>query len=333
MHYHHLSVGEREEIQLGLWQNVSIRSLAKRLKRSPSSLAREIQRNLPPERRQYTPRVAHERALEHRSFRGRTERLKSDCIRTYAVAKLKAGFSPEQIAGRIRSDLHVRISHEAIYQFIYAQIRRRGNGSVKPGCEDLRPYLKRRHKRRAKKGMRKGQRVSKPNGPSIDERPVIVEKRSRIGDWEGDTVESAHHAPGINTLVERKSGLALITKVRDKTAGATREAIAKRLASLPAHCRRTLAVDNGPENRQWEDVEEAAGICCFFAHPYHSWERETNENTNGLIRWYFPKGTDFRMIPDEDIAKVQHALNTRPRKRLGWRTPLEVFTRGVELHY
>src|SRR3989338_3871992 len=189
MHYHHLSVGEREEIQLGLWQNVSIRSLAKRLKRSPSSLAREIQRNLPPERRQYTPRVAHERALEHRSFRGRTERLKSDCIRTYAVAKLKAGFSPEQIAGRIRSDLHVRISHEAIYQFIYAQIRRRGNGSVKPGCEDLRPYLKRRHKRRAKKGMRKGQRVSKPNGPSIDERPVIVEtssraqpeRRSRIG--------------------------------------------------------------------------------------------------------------------------------------------------------
>ena len=319
-----LSVEEREEIQQGLWRKESVRSIAKRLGRSHSSIVREINKNLPPERRQYTPRLANERAYEKRKSRGRTDRLKNSEIRQYVVSHLKESWSPEQIAGRMKIDLpHYAISHEAIYQFVYAQVYRAGYGYLKPGKEDLRPYLRRKQKRRQVRGARKGQRIFKSKGSSIDERPSSVDLRTRIGDWEGDTVESRDHAPGVNTLLERKSGLYLVTKVKDKTSRATREAVVSRLAELPAH---TLTVDNGPENQRWEEIETALGIDCFFAHPYRSCERGANENANGLLREYFPKGTDFRDIPDERIAEVEYALNTRPRKRHGFRTPLEIWS-------
>ena len=332
MKYQQFTIEEREEIQLGMWRKESIRGIARKLSRSASSVSREIRRHLPPERHRYTPRTAHESALTKRSSRGRSERLKNGKIRSYVITKLKAGFSPEQISGRMKTDLpEFSISHESIYQYIYAQIHRNGHGYTKPGCEDLRLFLKRRHKRRAKKGMRKGRRVSIPKGPSIDERPKIVEERSRIGDWESDTIASKDNAPGLNSLVDRKSGLLFLTKVHDKTASATREIVVKRLISLPKEVQQTLTMDNGSENQAWREIEEALGISCFFAHPYHSWERGTNENTNGLVRWYFPKGTDFRTISDEEIARVEYILNTRPRKRLKYKTPLEVFIQSVAL--
>ncbi len=330
MQYQHFSIMEREKIQDGLWQKSSIRSIAKQLGRSPSSVSREVRKNLSPERDRYTPRLAEERAQEHRTHRGRTERLKSVIIRQYVVVKLKEGYSPEQIAGRITIDLHERISHEAIYQYIYAQVHRGGRGSVQPGRIDLRSWLKRRHKARTKHGFRKGARVLRPSGPSIDDRPFIVEMRRRYGDWESDTVESCLHRPGLNTLVERKSGLLCIAKLAGKDAFATRKALIKQLAHLPKRLRRTVTFDNGPENRQWVEMEQEAGIRSYFAHPYHSWERGTNENTNGLIRWYFPKGTDFGTISEKELARVEYAINTRPRKRLGWRTPLEVWSVALE---
>jgi IS30 family transposase len=165
----------------------------------------------------------------------------------------------------------------------------------------------------------------KPHGPSIDTRPRIIDLRTRIGDWESDSVESRDHKPGINTLVDRKTGLVFITKLSAKTGEATRFAIIKRLGKLPAYARRTITFDNGPENRDWQPVEEATGAQCYFAHPYHSWERGTNENTNGLIRDYFPKGTDFSTISDEEISFVERELNERPRKRHGFKSPLEVW--------
>lgn len=326
MQYKHFSIVEREKLQNGLWAGRSIRSIAEELGRSPSSVSREVQKNRSPLFERYTPRLAHERALTHRSHRGRKDRLKNGTIRNYVRLKLGEGFSPEQIAGRMTLDLHEHISHEAIYQYIYAQVHRNGRGLIRPGKEDLRPYLKRRHKARAKQGFRKGARVLRPSGPSIDVRPAIVDRRTRLGDWESDTVESCLHLPGINTLVERKSGLLRITKLRSKDAHTTRTAVAQRLAHLPKRLRRTVTFDNGPENRQWREMEVEAGIRAYYAHPYHSWERGTNENTNGLIRWYFPKGTDFGTISDEELARVEHAINTRPRKRLGWRTPLEVWS-------
>jgi len=325
MQYQHFSIEERERIQQGLWEKQSMRAIARSLGRPHSSVLREVQRNLPPIRERYTPRLAQERATEHRTHRGRTNRLKNDRIRSYVISHLKRRWSPEQIAGSIPDALGERISHEAIYQYIYAQVHRDGYGELRLGHEDLRPYLRRRRKRRLKKGARKCQRLARFPVPSIDDRPKIVVRRARIGDWESDSVESRDHAPGINTLVERKTGLVFITKLTAKTGAATQSAIVRRLAPLPPETKRTITFDNGPENRDWEPTEEATGARCYFAHPYHSWERGTNENTNGLIRDYFPKGTDFRMIPDAEIAVVEYELNNRPRKRLGYRTPLQVF--------
>lgn len=322
MAHKQLSVIEREEIQQGLWKKESVRLIARRLGRSHSSIVREINKNIPAQRK-YTPRLANERALLKRKSRGRTERLKNETIRQYVIEKLKSRWSPEQIAGRMKRDGIGSISHEAIYQFVYAQVYRKGYGYLKPGKEDLRPYLRRKQKRRHHHGSRKGQRIFKPKGPSIDERQTIVDLRTRIGDWEGDSVESGDHAPGVNTLLERMSGLYLVTKVKDKTAEATKNAVVSRLADLPVH---TLTTDNGSENQQWEEIEEALGINCFFAHPYCSNERGSNENANGLLRDYYPKKTDFREVPDEELSEVEYALNTRPRKRLGFRTPLEVWS-------
>lgn len=319
MQYQHLRVEERELLHQRLWEKKSLRSIARELGRSHTSLSREIKKNQPLQRK-YFPRLANERAQEKRKSRGRKLRLKNQRVRRYVIAQLKMGYSPEQVAGRMPHDIGESISYEAIYQYVYATTHR---GEPKPGYPDLRTYLKRRHKKRTKKGMRKGERVLRPLGISIDARPAIVTSRSRIGDWEGDTVESKNHGPGLNTLVERKTGLVLITKVPDKTARATTDAVARRLKTVPCH---TLTLDNGKENQYWQELESVLGISVFFAHPYHSWERGTNENTNGLIRWYFPKGTDFRIISDEAIHSVESALNNRPRKRLGWKTPLEAFS-------
>ena len=304
MKYLHLKVHEREEIQLGLLRGESLRRIAVRLGRSHTSLGRELSRNSSPVMEKYTPRLADGRAQEKRKSRGRTERLKTETIRQYVTEKMKLGWSPEQIAGRMKIEQVGSISHEAIYQYIYAHVYRGGNGYMRPGKEDLRPYLARRHKKRAKKGMRKGERIFKPRGTPIDDRPLVVTQRSRIGDWEGDSIESKDHMPGLNSLVDRKSGLLLLSKLSAKTAKATREVVSKRLENLPVH---TLTVDNGPENQEWRETEEATNARVYFAHPYHSWERGTNENTNGLVRRYFPKGTDFREVSD---WQVPHKLDT-----------------------
>lgn len=327
MKYQHFSIEEREALQYMWWERKSIRSMAKALNRSPSSVSRELKRNFPSERQVYASRVAHERALAKRKSRGRHDRLKNEEIRNYTVAHLKEGWSPEQIAGRIKLDLKQTVSHEAIYQYIYAQVYRQGWGNLKPGAEDLRIYLRRKRKRRAAKGFRKAQRISARFGiPSIDQRPTVVTARKRIGDWEGDTVESKGHQPGINTLVDRRTGYLLMTKLPAKTSEATITAMESRFGSLPSKAKHTITLDNGPENRDWQTIEARTRLDCFYAHPYHSWERGTNENTNGLIREYFPKKTDFTVIPEELISMIEYKLNTRPRKRLNYLTPLEVFS-------
>jgi IS30 family transposase len=323
MKYQHFSVEERESLQYMWWERKSIRSMAKSLNRSPSSVSRELKRNFPPEHKVYTSRLANERALKKRKSRGRHDRLKNEHIRQYVIFHLKKRWSPEQIAGKMKLDIGERVSHEAIYQFIYAPI---SYGKPRFGFEDLRPYLRRRRKIRQPKGMRTCQRLPRYQGISIDLRPKIVNARRRIGDWEGDTVESVNRRPGINTLVERKSGLVLITKLNGKRAADTTDVIRTRFGNLPDKLKKTLTLDNGSENSDWENIQNITGANCFFAHQYHSWERGTNENTNGLIRDYYPKKTDFTKIPEEDIQFIEYDLNTRPRKRLGWKTPLEVFS-------
>jgi IS30 family transposase len=330
MKYKHLTIEEREIIQEMWWKKESVREIAKKLNRSPSSISRELNKNFP-KRKQYTPRIAHERAMKKRKSRGRTLRLKNNFIRRQTVEWLKEGYSPEQISGRLKLEYKEYISHEAIYQYIYSQVYRDGYGYMKPGYHDLRQYLKRRHKRRQRKGLRKSEKVPKFNGISIEQRPKEVDTRRIIGHWEGDSVISRKSKFGLNTLVERKTGLVLISKIKDGTALETSKAVISRLNNIKSKYRKTLTLDNGSENAGWQIIEKSLDMKSYFAHAYCSGERGTNENTNGLIRWYFPKGTDFETISDEEIQMVENILNNRPRKRHGWKTPLEVFNNSVAL--
>jgi IS30 family transposase len=327
--YKQLSVEERETIQIGVWQKKSIRTIAKELGRSPATISRELKRNCPAERRVYTPRVAQEKAKKRIQKRARRYRLKNPEIREYVITKLKDNYSPEQIAGRLSID-HPKfnISHEAIYQYIYSQYHRQGYGDCVG--EDLRIYLKRRHKVRHRKNVPfRPKRLKIKGAVSINERPKEIELRKKIGHWEGDSVVSRQSKVGLNTLVERKSGLVFISKIRNGTAGVTARTVIERLMTLSPGKRRTLTLDNGSENAGHKEITKELGAKCYFANPYHSWERGTNENTNGLIRYYLPKKTDFQLISNERIKQIENILNNRPRKRLNWLTPLEVFNGRV----
>lgn len=333
--YKHLTIEEREKIQLGLWEKKSIRRIAQELKRSPSSITREIDRNKPPERHVYTPRLAQERAIINRSKRGERKLIKSSKLRNYVISHLKLGWSPEQIAAKAEEIAGIKISHEAIYQYIYAQIHRNGYGLLRPGCEDLRPYLARRKKRRVRKGLRASYRIEKGPLPSIDNRPLEVERREQAGHWEDDLIVSKQSKNALKTVNERVSGIVFIEKVQNKTISESNRTVAKRLKAIPSEYRKTLTRDRGSENLGHIELERKLGIKCYFAHAYHSWERGSNENLNGLIRRYLPKKTDFRTVSKEQIKRIEYLINSRPRKRLGWKTPYEVFYEktGVALQH
>jgi transposase, IS30 family len=326
MQYKQLSIEERERLMLLHWERRSVRDIARDLGRSPSTISRELRRNFPPERRVYAAHKAHKRARAYRRRRGREVRLKSDTLRQYVVTHLKLGWSPEQIAATAKRTTGTSISHEAIYQYIYTQVHQGDHGFVKSSCEDLRPYLARRRKRRMRKGKRTPYRIQKGPLPSIDARPNEVTSRHTIGHWEDDSLVYTSTCPvRLRTTNERVSGVVFIDKVPDRTMAAANRITAERFVALPPHLRQTLTRDRGAENLGYEELERTLGIRCFFAHAYHSWERGSNENVNGLIRRFFPKGTDFRTLQDEEIQQVEYLLNTRPRKRLGWRTPYQVF--------
>jgi len=325
MKYQQFSVEEREKIQEGLWEKKSYRAIAKEIGRSPSSVSREIGRNLPLQFFHYAPRLAHERALEHRKRRGREERLKNDALRAYVVSHLKLGWSPEQIAATANDAVGVSISHEAVYQFVYARVSK-ASDLVYGRKEDLRPYLARHRRQRMHKGLRKPYRIEKGPLPSIDSRPKEVDQRKRIGHWEDDSIVYSPTVPvRLRTANERRSGIVFIDKAHDRTMAEANRITKERFGQLPEQVRKTLTRDRGAENLGYEELEKDLGIRCFFAHAYHSWERGSNENTNGLVRRFFPKKTDFRDITDEEIRMVEYLLNTRPRKRLGWKTPYQVF--------
>jgi IS30 family transposase len=331
MHYTHFSIEEREKLQYLWWERKSLRQIARELGRSASSISRELKRNFPEQHQVYASRLAHQRALQKRKSRGRHDRLKNQTIRDYVIKELKKRTSPEQIAGRIKIDIPgAKISHEAIYQFIYAQIHRDGYGWLKPGCQDLRSCLRRRKKRRTHQGSRRCQRVLRMPGLSIDVRPSVVNEKARPGDWESDSVASKDNQAGINTLLERKTGLVCITKLQAKTAEATILAIESRMKNLPKVLRQTMTFDNGSENQKWDALQIRTGLTPYFAHAYHFWERGANENVNGLIRDFFPKKTDFKMISEAQLQAVEDNLNNRPRKRLGWLTPREALAKELE---
>jgi IS30 family transposase len=186
-----------------------------------------------------------------------------------------------------------------------------------------------------KKGLRKPYRIEKGPLPSIDDRPEEANQRIRIGHWEDDCIVSHSSLDRLKTINERVSGIVFISKIKNGTMEETNRAVNRRLSVIPKRFRKTLTRDRGSENLGYKKLESTLGLRCFFAHPYHSWERGPNENLNGLIRRFLPKKTDFRAITNKEIAHIEYLLNSRPRKRLGWKTPFEAFYRltGVALQY
>lgn len=323
--YKQLGLQERDRIAELKCLGHTVTEIAEVLGRSKGTISRELRRNATPAYRVYLSHRAHERAVKRKREAGQRPRLKNDQVVWYVRARLAEDWSPELIAGRIGRDLPGQsISHEAIYQYIYHPGTR--------GREELIGSLARRHLKRKPKGVGRKERKTKiPNRVPIEERPVSADNRSRFGHWEGDSLVSRKSVSALCTLVERKSRYTMLSRLTRKSAKLTRDAVIERLEPLRPKARRTLTLDNGTENARHEEITEAIGTKCFFARPYASWQRGTIENVNGLVRRYFPKGTDFGKITDDQVAWVESRINNRPRKCLGYKTPNEVAKTFVAL--
>ena len=311
MNYTHITREERYQIYALKKAGLKQYEIAKVLKRNESTISRELSRNCG--RRGYRPKQAHNKSVERQSINARTI---DDATWQFAQDRLLEQWSPEQISG------HAAISPETVYQRVYAN--KRAGGLL---WKNLRSQKLR--KKRYGKVERRG---TIPNRVSIDDRAAIVETRSRLGDWEADTVIGKNHRQAIVSIVERKTGFTLIQKVERKTALAVSQAM---IGLLKPHQKKvyTITSDNGKEFAGHEEIASKLKADFYFAHPYSSWERGTNENTNGLIRQYFPKNRDFTTITQQEINMAMERLNNRPRKRLGYQTPNQVFFKsGVALH-
>lgn len=326
-HYGHLTEAERELIAQMRWEGNKPSEIARALGRDKGTISRELARNASPEYQCYTPCQAHKRS-QQRKLTARHNRplLKNKKIQQYVRRKLKISWSPEIIAGRLKKDLKGQsISPEAIYQFIYHRDT--------PDREHLISQLCRAHRKRRIKG--KGRKVRKtkiPNRIPIDARPKAIEQRKQFGHWEADTMVSRSSKTALHSLTERKSRLLRLSKLNQKTAAETNKAVTRALKRLPLESRRTLTLDNGTENAKHEELTAKLGTKCYFAQPYAAWQRGSNEQINGLVRRYLPKGTDFSKIDKEQIKKIERLINNRPRKCLGFKTPLEVARSIVALH-
>lgn len=316
----HLTPEERDEIAIMRAQGKSLNEIAHKLDRPKSTISRELRRNCSAVYSVYHSCRAQERARERTSIAHQRPRLKDDSIRRYVVCKLKLGWSPEQIAGRLRIDFpDSSISHEAIYQYLY-------DDRVRRNSEDLVVYLARAHRRRQLKGHRHTHRsLHIPHRIGINDRPGHIVTRRQFGHWETDAVISRQSTAALNVSVERKTRFTKITKMTQKSAHATRCALTRTLSRLPACARRTITYDNGSENVHHLHVNRVLGTRSYFCNPYHSWEKGTSENTIGLIRRVYPKKTNFSHVSRADVKALERRLNNRPRKCLSYKTPLEVF--------
>ena len=306
MNYTHLTQNERYQIYALLKAGHKQREIAQLLNRHPSTISRELGRNSG--LRGYRPKQA-QRLSEARAVSSQNAPRIAPAVWEAAKTWLHLQHSPEQIAARLP------VSHETLYQRIYADKRSGGELWRNLRCQ------KQRRKRYASGQNRRG-RI--PDRRSISHRPASVETRRRIGHWEGDTLIGAGRRQAIVSLVERKSGYCLLAHVPQKTSEAVCEAIIRSLAPIQARVV-TLTFDNGLEFSRHGEVDRALKATSYFADPYASWQRGSNENTNGLVRQYLPKSRPFNTVTDEELAMIMDRLNHRPRKRLGWKTPHQVF--------
>lgn len=315
----YLSEDERVVIADGLRAGRSARSIARELGRAASTVCREIERNRDPVTGEYQPHRAHQRMLERRP-RPRQRRLAADAeLRGLVQRYLDQHWSPEQIAHQLRVEHGQSIAVETIYQALYCP-ERVLERDAKVALRTRRPYRRRRR--------RGDQRRSRFIAPVvlIDERPAAAADRVEPGHWEGDLIVGAFNRSAIGTLVERTSRLTLLLHLEGPSrAEALRDALTELFNDLPPELRRSLTWDQGSEMAYHHEVTRAAGVPIYLGHPGRPWERPSNENTNGLLRDYFPKGTDLTVHTALDLRRVADELNQRPRKTLDWQSPAQRF--------
>jgi IS30 family transposase len=316
MGYKHLNIDEREVILKMRAEKTTMQQIGENLGRSAGTISRELSRNTC-STSDYKPHLAqryyHKRRTESKS----PYRLEEDVfLRKYVKKKLQEYWSPEQISDGLRTGRRVDISPLTIYSWVY---RNRAEG----GAFYL--YLRQSHCRRRKRRSGDDRRGQIPDRRMIDLRPKVANERRRLGDWESDTVEGSKGSGFIATHVDRKSRYTVAVKVADKSAETVTRATLAAMRKLPPEKVKTMTFDNGKEFAGFKELERGLGMRSYFARPYHSWERGTNENTNGLLRQFFPKGMDFGTIIQSDVDRALELLNNRPRKCLNYRTPTEVF--------
>ena len=307
--YHQLTQEQRYQIYALKKTKHSLAEIADVIGVHKSSVSRELKRNRG--KCGYRPQQAHELASGRRQ-----KSVPSITAEVWAVVErlLRQDWSPEQISGRLKKEQKVCISHEWIYQYVLADKQVGG---------DLYKHLRCQKKRRKRYGTY-DRRGKLPNCRSIEERPAIVNARKRLGDWEVDTIIGRKHKQAIVTLSERKSRFTFVSKVKRRTAQAVRKQVCRMLLPVKDQVH-TLTSDHGKEFADHEQIAEVLNLKFYFAHPYAAWERGTNENTNGLLRQYFPKKSDFQSVSKKDLDQAMTRLNFRPRKTLRFKTPFEVF--------
>ncbi len=313
MSYTQLTEGQRYQIYSLKGIGFTQKDIAEHVNVHPSTISRELGRNAG--KRGYRPKQANNMAIERRRRAFKVCRMTED-MKKVVSNYLSQEWSPEQISGYLRSQGGDWVSHETIYQYV---LEDKKNGGT------LYQQLRHSGKKRKKRYGGSDRRGEITERVSIDKRPKSIEKRDRIGDWEIDLVIGKSHKGAIVTIVDRLSLMTLIAKVDSKHAALVTKATTRLLKHYKRRAAHTITADNGKEFSGHQEISKALGVDFYFAHPYSSWERGTNENANGLIRQYLPKGTEFESVNDEKCRFIMDRLNNRPRKCLGYRTPKPSF--------
>lgn len=324
--YRHLSLEEREKLYGWIAKKLSLREIARRLDRSHSSLVRELKRHTRYEK-PYLPCIAERRTKRWAIKQRYQAPLKSPLIFLYVRQKLRLGWSPETIAGRLQIDHPgFSITDETIYRYVYGKKQRR--------MKLWRHLTLGRKKRRVKHGRQVHRSSKIPEAVSIDLRPQEVTDRKIGGHWETDNMEGIRGDQSIvSVTVERLARLTLMSKMNNRTADSKTQVVVNRLSVFPNTLKQTITADNGAENTNHKSISQKLKLTgMYFCHPYHSWEKGTVENTIGRVRRFFPKGKSIDALTEEEISVVEHSMNSTPRKCLGFLTPYEKMAELLKNH-
>lgn len=323
---------DREEISRLLLLGLTFEDIGQAIGRDKSTIFREVNRK-GMNRNTYRACKDEKHARKKKKKQGRKRKLESNPeLKKIVLEKLREKWSPMQIASTLKtdyaSDMKMQISHEAIYSYVYVLPR----GSLKKELLSCLRQERKYRQKRSKKGNPEEKRGKIADMLSIEERPAEVANRTVPGHWEGDLILGKYKRTALGTLVERTTRSVILVHLTGKDATSVRRAYAREMKTLPEQMKLSLTYDQGKEMSEHKQFTMDTNMQFYFAHPGSPWERGTNENTNGLIRQYFPKGTDFSKVSKREVKKVQYSLNTRPRKTLNWQTPQETFNKLVAIN-